>query len=589
MHANKLLLVAMASLLLGACAAAKEAAMNFESKLLITDKPRIGDVTAGIDLNNSERPRYSDLYEMEVKYPGGLVNMKEVQKHLDDTLREVSTVAGFPDFHGKVYVLSDPNSLHAQASREGNIFITLGFLRNLKSQEELTNLIAHEFAHVALQHHKSDVFKDLNSRVVVALNALTKFSAIATSLQEDNDKATNRQIEKGVDLIDKARFVQDLVAQVATPTWGRQQELEADQFAADVSVRLKHRYSKSYLWMARLSKIEDSGNFKNIQANYVNLRYIEQAAEFGKTADDKSKDVGDRTEGFLLKLAYMGVISAIDYFSSTHSDPKFRIRAVKQYYSKVHPDAASDNFQNDPWSKVSASSDLQTTAEAYLLADEAVALASERSKRKQALATMKKAESMRPKGHVYIWSRKVEMYEMLNDKRNMQASLDKGPTAGLISIVPNVSARIQLNNLMVTTLPAADPLNSGNVTQQPLSEEEKRERLAAIRELQNQVALPVYDLKNERRLPNVRMLLLKSDLLMLAGQKTKAKDLQQEIFETFQRPGFIYPRLITTVGSDKDSEFSRLEAERLNLECGFMYPEQAAVCQNALNSLNKSS
>ena len=62
-----------------------------------------------------------------------------------------------------------------------------------------------------------------------------------------------------------------------------------------------------------------------------------------------------------------------------------------------------------------------------------------------------------------------------------------------------------------------------------------------------------------------------------------------EIFETFQRPGFIYPRLITTVGSDKDSEFSRLEAERLNLECGFMYPEQAAVCQNALNSLNKSS
>lgn len=254
MHVNKLILLSLASVLLGACAAATEAVRTIESKMLETSKPRIASLDINQPLGNSDRPLYSDLYEMEAKYAGGLVNLPAVQKHLDATLAEVVKVAGYPDFAGRVYILSDPNRLMAHASAEGNIFITLNFLQNVQSQAELSNLIAHEFAHIALGHHDSDMVKNINARVVTAMNGMAKVSAVATSLSEKSQTRLPGNIQSSIEVIEKARFVQDLVAQVISPSWGRQQELEADQLAADISVRLGNSLDESYTWLIRLGK-----------------------------------------------------------------------------------------------------------------------------------------------------------------------------------------------------------------------------------------------------------------------------------------------------------------------------------------------
>lgn len=583
MHATKLMCSGAALLALGGCAAATQVAMDIESRLSARSEPVIQTLQPEEKWSPSDRPLYSDLYEMEGRYNGGLVRLNQLQSHLDRTLDEVKHAAGYPQFEGKVFVLSEPNALHAQASREGNIFISLGFLRNIKTQEELSNLIAHEFAHIALQHHKSDAFGNMNAKVVAAMNAMTKLSVLAASYTDQSDASSAQLVKKGADAIEKARFVQELVSKVVSPSWGRQQELEADQLAADISVRLNHDYSKAYLWMARLSKLHGTGNFENIQVNRVNARYVEQMTRNHELAENDNKKIGERIEGMVYSLAYTGMISAIDYFAKTHSDPKHRIRLVKEYYGNFYPDAFPDQAPGDAWAKVLSSPELVNTVEAYLLADRAVEEASDPTTRKHALNTMRQAERLRSKGHVYVWSRKVTMYELLNDRRKMQASLDQGATAGMSALVPSASARSRLNVLLQADFAQPKP-EVGSAPVGEAVDQARVERLALIRAVQNELALPVFDERN-RRLPNIQMLLLKSDLMVMSGNKKEARALRQDIFETYQRPGFVYPRLIVDAGTDTSSDLARLEAEKLNLECAFLHPEQADLCQNALLSL----
>jgi len=222
MHVNKLILLSLASVLLGACAAATEADSTIETQNdWKTSKPRIASLDINQPLGNSDRPLYSDLYEMEAKYAGGLVNLPAVQKHLDATLAEVVKVAGYPDFAGRVYILSDPNRLMAHASAEGNIFITLNFLQKCAVAGGTEQFdCARSFAHIALGHHDSDMVKNINARVVTAMNGMAKVSAVATSLSEKSQTRLPGNIQSSIEVIEKARFVQDLVAQVISPAGG---------------------------------------------------------------------------------------------------------------------------------------------------------------------------------------------------------------------------------------------------------------------------------------------------------------------------------------------------------------------------------
>ncbi|MFP5483893.1 MAG: M48 family metalloprotease, partial [Gammaproteobacteria bacterium] len=336
-------------------------------------------------------------------------------KHLDATLAEVVKVAGYPDFAGRVYILSDPNRLMAHASAEGNIFITLNFLQNVQSQAELSNLIAHEFAHIALGHHDSDMVKNINARVVTAMNGMAKVSAVATSLSEKSQTRLPGNIQSSIEVIEKARFVQDLVAQVISPSWGRQQELEADQLAADISVRLGNSLDESYTWLIRLGKLHDAGNYDKIQVNRVNMRYIEGMQQSLEKAKADSAGLGDMAEGAIATLAYGAVIKAIEYFAQSHSDPNHRKSMLRVYQKNLYLDEEpKDGPAVDEWRKVKGDAEFRDTLKAYLLADEALAQSRKPETRRLAEKTMMQAERLRPKGHVYIWERKVAMYDTLN-------------------------------------------------------------------------------------------------------------------------------------------------------------------------------
>lgn len=334
------------------------------------------------------------------------------------------------------------------------------------------------------------------------------------------------------------------------------------------------------------------------------MRYIEGMQQSLEKAKADSAGLGDMAEGAIATLAYGAVIKAIEYFAQSHSDPNHRKSMLRVYQKNLYLDEEpKDGPAVDEWRKVKGDAEFRDTLKAYLLADEALAQSRKPETRRLAEKTMMQAERLRPKGHVYIWERKVAMYDTLNQPKKMEQSLARGATGDLPALVVNVAASKKLEILLqgeatgfgglgqtslVSSLassinqPAPEPAPEPD-SQPAMTEEEKQSRLKEIKTLQNELALPVFD-GSSKRLPNIQMLLLQVDLLNITNKRKEASAMVEKLFQTYQRPGFLYPRLIVVAGS-QDSDLARLQAERLNLECGFLHPEQAQACESALMSL----
>jgi beta-barrel assembly-enhancing protease len=118
--------------------------------------------------------------EMAQQY-GGLYNDNEVQQQAKAVgyklVRQVDQEAkakgvAIPyqfDFH----VLADPETVNAFALPGGQIFITVGLLKRLKSEDQLAGVLGHEIGHVIHRHSaqqmaKSDFYQGLVGAVATA-------------------------------------------------------------------------------------------------------------------------------------------------------------------------------------------------------------------------------------------------------------------------------------------------------------------------------------------------------------------------------------------------------------------------------------
>lgn len=109
------------------------------------------------------------------------------------------------DFH----LLSDPQTINAFALPGGQVFITVGLLRRLKSEAQLAGVLGHEVGHVVARHGAEHLAKQqLGASLVNAVG-------IAAS---DNAQDARR-----------AAILAQAANQLVSLRYGREDELEADQ------------------------------------------------------------------------------------------------------------------------------------------------------------------------------------------------------------------------------------------------------------------------------------------------------------------------------------------------------------------------
>jgi beta-barrel assembly-enhancing protease len=143
---------------------------------------------------------------------GGLDPDPEAQARVDRVgERLVSrTAAGKTPYRYEFHLLDDPETINAFALPGGQVFITEGLLRQLKTDGELAGVLGHEIGHVAARHGAEHIAKQQLTQ------GLTGAAVLAT-YDPNNPSSQN------------TAAVAAMIGQLVNMRFGRQDELESDR------------------------------------------------------------------------------------------------------------------------------------------------------------------------------------------------------------------------------------------------------------------------------------------------------------------------------------------------------------------------
>ena len=144
--------------------------------------------------------------QMAAEFGGELndINVQSAIKKIGNKLVAASEARESPyrfDFH----VLADPNTINAFALPGGQIFITVGLLKRLSTEDEIAGVLGHEVGHVINRHSAEHMAKQ------------GLFQGLVQSVMVGSGDMTSTQIAS-------------YVANMMNLKYGREDELESDKY-----------------------------------------------------------------------------------------------------------------------------------------------------------------------------------------------------------------------------------------------------------------------------------------------------------------------------------------------------------------------
>jgi predicted Zn-dependent protease len=148
-----------------------------------------------------------------------------------------------PDiFNGYHVMLLDSNEINAFATSGGHIFITRGLVNSAKSEDALAGVIAHEIAHIQLQHSIKAI---KTSRITQAL-MVTGVSAAGA--------ASGYNVNELTDVFNES--VGEIVSTMVNNGYSQNQEYEADNTALSLLAATGYNPSGLLDMLNELNKIQ---------------------------------------------------------------------------------------------------------------------------------------------------------------------------------------------------------------------------------------------------------------------------------------------------------------------------------------------
>ena len=176
---------------------------------------------------------YNEFLEKGVIYPDQ--EWQDYVTEVGERLLANSSHAG----RNYTFVVVDQPVVNAWATPDAYIFVTRGILAFFNSEDELAAVLGHEIGHVVGEHSRSAVGKQRLGKALGILSAFATGSSSTIGLA-------------------------NAVTQTAIAGYGRKQELEADQFGAEVV--LKTGYDPSAL-LNSIQMLRDHDNYQKAVNN----------------------------------------------------------------------------------------------------------------------------------------------------------------------------------------------------------------------------------------------------------------------------------------------------------------------------------
>jgi beta-barrel assembly-enhancing protease len=140
------------------------------------------------------------------------------------------------DFH----VLNDPETINAFALPGGQVFITEGLLKRLKTEGQLAGVLGHEVGHVVARHGAEHIAKE-------QLTAGLTGAAVLATYDPSDPSSRN------------SAAVAAMIGQLVTMRFGRQDELEADKLGVRFSSESKYD-PRSMIALMKILEESSEGN-----------------------------------------------------------------------------------------------------------------------------------------------------------------------------------------------------------------------------------------------------------------------------------------------------------------------------------------
>jgi predicted Zn-dependent protease len=149
---------------------------------------------------------------------GGEAPDPQAQQRVDRICARLvaQSAAGQSPYQYECHVLNDPETINAFALPGGQVFITEGLLRRLKTDGQLAGVLGHEIGHVVARHGAEHIAKEQLTQ------GLTGAAVLATYDPSDPSSRGSAAVAA-------------VIGQLVTMRFGRQDELEADRLGVRFS------------------------------------------------------------------------------------------------------------------------------------------------------------------------------------------------------------------------------------------------------------------------------------------------------------------------------------------------------------------
>ncbi len=187
--------------------------------------------------------------------------------YLNQICKAITVCSSKPDlYNGYHLMILDTEEVNAFATSGGHVFITKGLLRSANSEDALAGIIAHEIAHIQLQHNILAIQKSRKTSANVATGiAAANVLSTVIGVASNNESVQNATQAFSASVNDFSDSINDAIGELVNKGYSRDQEFQADDLALELMAAAGYEPS-SFIEMLRNLKTSQgkvSGGFNN--------------------------------------------------------------------------------------------------------------------------------------------------------------------------------------------------------------------------------------------------------------------------------------------------------------------------------------
>lgn len=283
-----------------------------------------------------------------------LVRIPQLESYLQGIVTRLAK--GWPGELPTLQVrIVDTYAFGPSADPYGNLFVPLGMIDNVESEDEIAAMLGHEMSHVLLRHH--DRLAAFQQQKALMGNVATTLvvAAVVRGTQVERSADTLKFISK--DPLGTQKTIGDTLLYTSlansfsdniwSTAWGRSQEDQADLLGTDLMIRAGYAPRASSVSLQRLNDFQ--GQQKPLLASFLKER---QSAMQASLQQFNVKQFNQELNTLLNQGVNTAIASTSEYFKRSHMSPLQRDEDLRQYLQREYREQSRARVDRRSWPQV---------------------------------------------------------------------------------------------------------------------------------------------------------------------------------------------------------------------------------------------